>query len=75
MLELHWHNKTQNLFLSKKKLLEMCREKYDKIITLQWEIWINFFSVVCFLPGNSHGVWFYVPTFRDTLVCSIFIGT
>jgi predicted ABC-type ATPase len=32
------------------------------------------FYVVCFLLGNSPASEFCMPTFRNTLVCSIFIG-
>ena len=31
-------------------------------------------NIVCFLLGNSTASQFYMPTFRNTLVCSIFIG-
>jgi hypothetical protein len=31
-------------------------------------------NVVCFLLGNSLASEFYMPTFRNTLVCFIFIG-
>jgi len=32
-------------------------------------------NFVCFLLGNSLGSEFYMPTFLNTLVCSIFMPT